>query len=125
MESDFNRIQTAAVVSSYVPRRCGIATFAKDLRDAVAAELSDDQVCAVAMDDIPESYEYPGEVRFQIPDHLKDEYANAADMLNVNQIDVTFLQQLTTLSNPLNLRLLAAVLLPAGWAPTVRELCLQ
>ena len=92
MKSDLAKIQTAAIVSSYVPRRCGIATFAKDLRDAVANELGDRHVFAVAMDDIPESYEYPQEVRFQIPDHIQDEYANAADMLNVNQIDVTLLQ---------------------------------
>jgi len=92
MKSEFGKIQTAAVVSSYVPRRCGIATFAKDLRDAIAAELGDRQVFAVAMDDQQENYEYPEEVRFQIPDHLKDEYGNAADMLNVNQIDVTFVQ---------------------------------
>ena len=92
MRVDFGSIQTAAVVSSYVPRRCGIATFAKDLRDAIAAEIGDQHVFAVAMDDLVEQYDYPQEVRFQIPDCRKEEYANAADMLNVNQIDMTFLQ---------------------------------
>jgi hypothetical protein len=28
-------VQTAAVVGSYFPRQCGIATFSKDLRDTI------------------------------------------------------------------------------------------
>jgi glycosyltransferase involved in cell wall biosynthesis len=92
MKVQTGQIQTAALVSSYVPRRCGIATFAKDLRDALAAELGDRQVFAVAMDDVPEGYEYSQEVRFQIPDHQQEEYRNAAEMLNVNQIDLTLIQ---------------------------------
>ena len=92
MKGQPSQIQTAALVSSYVPRRCGIATFAKDLRDALAAELGDRQVFAVAMDDVPEGYEYSQEVRFQIPDHRQEEYRNAAEMLNVNQIDLTLIQ---------------------------------
>ena len=92
MKGQPGQIQTAALVSSYVPRRCGIATFAKDLRDALAAELGDRQVFAVAMDDLPEGYEYSQEVRFQVPDHQQEEYRNAAEMLNVNQIDLTIIQ---------------------------------
>ena len=92
MKASLGVVQTAAIVGSYVPRRCGIATFSKDLRDAMANELGERQVFAVAMDDQPEGYEYPQEVRFQVPDHQKEEYANAAEMLNVNQIDMTFVQ---------------------------------
>ena len=65
MKGQTGQIQTAALVSSYVPRRCGIATFAKDLRDALAAELGDRQVFAVAMDDVSEGYEYSQEVCFR------------------------------------------------------------
>ena len=92
MQGESGRVQTAALISSYVPRRCGIATFAKDLRDALAAEIGDRQAFAVAMDDVPEGYEYSQEVRFQIPDHRQEEYRNAAEMLNINQVDVTFIQ---------------------------------
>jgi len=41
-------VQTAAVVGSYFPRQCGIATFSKDLRDAVAAEIGQRQASVVA-----------------------------------------------------------------------------
>src|SRR5947207_2845505 len=85
-------VQTAAVVGSYFPRQCGIATFSKDLRDAVAAEIGQRQASVVAIDDIAAGYDYPDEVRFQIPQHKQVEYISAADLLNVNQIDCVLLQ---------------------------------
>ena len=83
---------SAAVVGSYFPRQCGIATFSKDLRDAVAAEIGQRQASVVAIDDIAAGYAYPDEVRFQIPQHKQVEYISAADLLNVNQIDCVLLQ---------------------------------
>jgi glycosyltransferase involved in cell wall biosynthesis len=85
-------IQTAAVVGSYFPRQCGIATFSKDLRDAVAEEIGQRQASVVAIDDTSAGYAYPDEVKFQIPQHRQVEYVSAADLLNVNQIDCVLLQ---------------------------------
>jgi glycosyltransferase involved in cell wall biosynthesis len=85
-------IQTAAVVGSYFPRQCGIATFSKDLRDAVAEEIGPRQASVIAIDDNAAGYAYPDEVRFQIPQHKQVEYISAADLLNVNQIDCVLLQ---------------------------------
>lgn len=85
-------VQTVAVVASYVPRLCGIATFAKDLRDAVAAQIGQPQTSVVALDDNVAGYAYPEEVRFQIPQHKQVEYVSAADLLNVNQIDCVLIQ---------------------------------
>src|SRR3982751_167450 len=85
-------VQTAAVVGSYFPRQCGIATFSKDLRDAVAAEIGQRQASGIAIDDNAAGYDYPDEVRFQIPQHKQVEYISAADLLNVNQIDCVLLQ---------------------------------
>lgn len=85
-------VQTAAVVGSYFPRQCGIATFSKDLRDAVAAEIGQKQASVIAIDDNAAGYDYPDEVRFQIPQHKQVEYISAADLLNVNQIDCVLLQ---------------------------------
>jgi glycosyltransferase involved in cell wall biosynthesis len=85
-------VQTVALVGSYVPRLCGIATFTKDLRDAVATEIGQTQAGVVALDDNAAGYTYPDEVRFQIPQHKQVEYVSAADLLNVNQIDCVLLQ---------------------------------
>ena len=82
-------IQTVALVGTYVPRQCGIATFTKDLRDAVAAEIGQRQATVVAIDDTAAGYAYPEEVRFQIPQHKQAEYITAAELLNINQIDAS------------------------------------
>src|SRR6185295_19852916 len=64
----------------------------KDLRDALASEIGERQATTIAIDDIPAGYPYPGEVRFQIPQHKQAEYVTAADLLNINQIDAVFIQ---------------------------------
>ena len=85
------RIQTAALIGSYVPRKCGIGTFTKDLNDSISAE-GNVRTLVLAMDDTPSGYDYPDEVRFQIQaNHLKD-YRVAADMLNINQVDVAIVE---------------------------------
>lgn len=85
-------LQTLSLLGSYVPRRCGIATFTKDLRDALDEEMTPNAVQVVAMDDTPEGYDYPPEVRFQIPAHHQATYRTAADVLNINQVDAVVVQ---------------------------------
>lgn len=90
-ESHSHKIMTIALLGSYVPRRCGIGTFTKDLRDSLAAG-PECQTLVLAMDDTPEGYPYPEEVRFQIRAFQKRDYATAADVLNVNQVDIAVIQ---------------------------------
>ena len=85
-------VQTVALLGSYTPRQCGIGTFTKDLRDALADELGDGATLVVAMDDQGGTYDYPPEVRFQIPQHKQSAYLPPADLLNINQIDVCLIQ---------------------------------
>lgn len=85
-------IQTVSLIGSYVPRQCGIGTFTKDLRDALAAELGGGQAMVLALDDEPNRYPYPSEVRFQIAAHEPADYRTAAELLNINQIDLTVVQ---------------------------------
>ena len=86
------QVQTMGLLGSYTPRQCGIATFSKDLHDALAAELAPGAVRVLAMDDLAGEYDYPPEVHFQIPQHSQSAYLPPADMLNVNQIDVCLIQ---------------------------------
>jgi len=85
-------INTVALIGSYVPRKCGIATFTKDLSDAVAAEVGEREVLVLSLDDVGGGYDYPQDVRFQIRTHHRPDYGTAADLLNINQVDVTLLQ---------------------------------
>ena len=81
-----------AFVGDYPPRQCGIATFTRDLRDAVA-DAHPDWICPViAVSDHPGAYAYPPEVRFEIPQPDITSYLRAADFLNLAHVDVLCVQ---------------------------------
>lgn len=84
-------VNSVAMLGSYVPRQCGIATFTKDLRDALAGHIGDG-ASVVAMDDGHEKYDYPREVHYQINQQRIGEYVTAAEMLNNRQIDAVCVQ---------------------------------
>lgn len=82
-----------AVIGNYLPRQCGIATFTTDLSQALARELTnEDNLINVAMDDIPEGYNYPHQVKFRIRQNVQSDYFWAADYLNANQYDTVIVQ---------------------------------
>lgn len=82
-----------AVIGNYLPRQCGIATFTTDLSQALAQELTlEENLINVAMDDIPEGYNYPHQVKFRVRQNVQSDYFWAADYLNANQYDVAILQ---------------------------------
>jgi glycosyltransferase involved in cell wall biosynthesis len=82
-----------AVVGTYLPRICGIATFTSDLCEALAKKMPNpENVIAIAMDDIEEGYDYPERVKFEIRENILRDYIRATDFLNLNQIDAVILQ---------------------------------
>lgn len=82
-----------AVIGNYLPRQCGIATFTTDLSQALARELTnEDNLINIAMDDIPEGYNYPHQVKFRIRQNVQSDYFWAADYLNANQYDAAIVQ---------------------------------
>jgi len=81
-----------ALIGSYLPRQCGIATFTSDLARALADEATDASVLVVAMNDIPGGYRYPPEVHFEIGQNQLADYRLAADYLNMNRVDVVCVQ---------------------------------
>lgn len=82
-----------AVIGNYLPRQCGIATFTTDLSQSLARELShEDHIINVAMDDIPEGYNYPHQVKFRIRQNVQSDYFWAADYLNANQYSAAIVQ---------------------------------
>ncbi|MCE9632172.1 MAG: glycosyltransferase family 4 protein, partial [Planctomycetia bacterium] len=81
-----------AFVGNHVPRRCGLATFTRDLRCAVAERLPEADCLVVSMNDRGQSYDYPAEVRFACDDGDSAAYRRAAAFLNLTNVDVVSLQ---------------------------------
>ena len=95
MESDVRHsegIDSVAVIGNYLPRLCGIATFTTDLVEAISAESPDINCWAVAMNDKPEGYAYPGKVRFVVNQNRLADYSMASEFLNISQIDIVCVQ---------------------------------
>jgi glycosyltransferase involved in cell wall biosynthesis len=85
-------LDTIAFVGSYIPRRCGIATFTHDLRAAVAAHLPRAACPVVALHPPSQTGGYPAEVRFECPADDRAAYAAAADFLGLVNVDVVSIQ---------------------------------
>jgi glycosyltransferase involved in cell wall biosynthesis len=80
-----------AFVSSYLPRKCGIATFCSDLIESLrlsAPSRFDPLVVAMRNEDI--KYEEP--VKFEIRQNVQSDYLSAADYLNFSHVDLVSVQ---------------------------------
>lgn len=87
-----SEIRKIAFVGDYLPRKCGIATFTHDMYHSLAGRFPDAECIVVPVNDRPEGYEYPPEVRFEIDEQDLDSYLRAADFLNFANTDVVCLQ---------------------------------
>jgi glycosyltransferase involved in cell wall biosynthesis len=89
---EWETLKAIVLIGNYLPRQCGIATFTSHLLDSIALNAPDKACWAVAMNDRPEGYPYPSQVRFEINQNQLKEYSLVADLLNLNQVDVVCLQ---------------------------------
>jgi glycosyltransferase involved in cell wall biosynthesis len=87
-----SEIRKIAFVGDYLPRKCGIATFTHDMHASIAGQFPDSECFVVPVNDRPEGYDYPPEVRFEIDEQDLDSYLRAADFLNFANTDVVCLQ---------------------------------
>ncbi|MES2597628.1 MAG: glycosyltransferase family 4 protein [Verrucomicrobiota bacterium] len=85
-------LRRVAFLGDYVPRRCGIATFTRDLYEAVSTAVPEAECYVGAVNDQAEGYEYPQEVRFELLEKDIDSYRRAADYLNFNNTGVLCVQ---------------------------------
>lgn len=87
-----SKVRKVAFVGDYIPRKCGIATFTADVFKAVTGYREDMHGIVISVNDTEEGYDYPEEVRFEIPEKDITSYQRAADFLNINNVDVVCLQ---------------------------------
>ncbi len=81
-----------AFVSSFLPRKCGIATFTSDLIKSTAlATKSDFEPLVVAIRSDTD-LKYGDPVKFEIRQDVKSDYICAADYVNFSHVDVVSVQ---------------------------------
>jgi glycosyltransferase involved in cell wall biosynthesis len=85
-------IKRISFLGDHLPRQCGIATFTSDICEAIATEFSHCQSIVGAINDRPEGYDYPDQVRFELDQTELDSYRRAADFLNINNVEVVSVQ---------------------------------
>jgi len=78
-------------ISSYPPRKCGIATYTKDLTQAIQQASPITSLSVVAMDN-EEVLKYPSQVQFIVEKNNLDDYQKAAHYINATYSDVVCLQ---------------------------------
>ena len=79
-------------VGTFVPRKCGIATFTNDLGASIAQETGGKPYRVVAITDRAEGYDYPPEVTFEIRQNVIRDYARAAEYLNGSSAQIVSLK---------------------------------
>jgi len=85
-------IRKIAFLGDYLPRKCGIATFTKDLYSSFAKEFPAIHCSVVSVNDVEGGYDYPTEVNFEIAEQDLTSYLRAADFLNITGVDVICVQ---------------------------------
>jgi hypothetical protein len=85
-------LKRIAFLGDHLPRHCGIATYTSDICEAVAAQYPQCQCVVGAVNDRPEGYDYPTQVRFEIDEKELDSFRRAADFLNINDVEVVSAQ---------------------------------
>ncbi len=80
-----------AFVGTYPPRRCGIGTFTRDLSTAMAVS-GRVLPMIIAVSDSEGQYEYPREVKYEIRQGSKGDYARAAEFINYSDVRLVSIQ---------------------------------
>jgi len=80
----------AIYLSTYIPRKCGIATYTKDLTNAVNVLNPYNFAEIMAVSD--NGYDYPWEAKFRINQNTPEDYSLAAEYINRSSAEILCLQ---------------------------------
>jgi len=86
------KLRRIVLVGSFSPRRCGIATFTCDVRNALLEAAPQTAVDVVAMTDEGATYAYGEEVVFAIRQNSLSDYLEAARRVDASGADVICVQ---------------------------------
>ncbi|MCL5985511.1 MAG: glycosyltransferase family 4 protein [Actinobacteria bacterium] len=82
----------AIYISSYIPRKCGIATYTKDLTEAINLINPYSKAEIMALIRPEDKIDFPPEVKFKINQYKIDSYIRAADHINKSRADIVVLE---------------------------------
>jgi glycosyltransferase involved in cell wall biosynthesis len=86
-----NRPKKVVFISSFPPRKCGIATFTSDLINSTSlAAKGEFEPLVVTMRS--DGHKYTDPVKFEIRQNVKSDYICAADYINFSHIDLVCVQ---------------------------------
>jgi glycosyltransferase involved in cell wall biosynthesis len=81
-----------AFLSTFGPRRCGIASFTADLARAVCSPDRKLRSAILAVTEPGGQHQYPAEVKFEIRQNVKADYARAAEFVNYSEARLVSIQ---------------------------------
>ena len=81
-----------AYVSTFPPRACGIATFTRDLSEAIGRSQHECSTSIMAITEGSMAAAYPAQVRWTIDQHNPHSWQDAAEQLNRAPVDLVCLQ---------------------------------
>ncbi|HEY0712735.1 MAG TPA: glycosyltransferase family 4 protein [Polyangia bacterium] len=81
-----------ALIGTYPPRQCGIATFTRDLAAAIEGSQEGIVPTALAVTDQEGRYDYTPDVCYEIRQATKGDYARAAEFLNYSDVRLALIQ---------------------------------
>jgi glycosyltransferase involved in cell wall biosynthesis len=81
-----------AFVGSYPPRRCGIATFTKDLATGIATADPALRPMVLAMTEPEGEHAYGAEVEYEIRERVRADYVRAAELVNYSDARLVSIQ---------------------------------
>ena len=87
-----NRCINGIYISSFIPRKCGIATYTKDLTRAINLINPYCKAEIFALVKPEDEIDYPPEVKFKISQHETDSYIKAVDRINMSNANVVVLE---------------------------------
>jgi glycosyltransferase involved in cell wall biosynthesis len=87
-----NKSVNSIFISSYIPRKCGIATYTKDLTRAINLINPYSKSEIVALIKPEDKRDYPPEVKFKINQYKVDSYIKAAGYINKSKADIVILE---------------------------------
>jgi glycosyltransferase involved in cell wall biosynthesis len=92
-ENNSNQLLTSIThFSSYLPKRCGIATYTSALIKTVENRFFDLKNSVVAIEDRNEGYKYPQIVKFHFWDKDEKKYQEAAKFINDSETQIVDIQ---------------------------------